>query len=243
MTRRHRRNLPRHSPRRARPAAAPDPAVMAEQEAMNKLLRKLYGPNARQLIVDGRRGPATDGVGEFLDKAFPPQQGESRQQRAERLTAGLDTQEGQQFRADPANAQAFNELEAGVNGLRETRNGFMPRSGPAPDPAAPVPGRPDPAAPRPDAVPPNAGPAPIPADETAEQMRARIEREGQGTRLPIPADETADQMRARLEREQPTPGQSPAPAAAYDVVDLSVGATPRAPAAPAAAPRVQPPVR
>lgn len=151
MGRRHRRNnLPRHSPRRARPAAAEDAAVRAEQDSMNKLLQKLYGPNARLLNVDGKAGPATNGVRALLDKAFPEVPGESRQQRMQRLTRDLDTPEGQTFRANPANAQAFNELQAGVDGLPETPNGFQPRTGPAPDLAAPVAAAP-PAAP---AVPP-----------------------------------------------------------------------------------------
>ncbi len=163
MGRHRRNNLPRHSPRRARPAAAADPAVRAEQEAMNKLLQKLYGPNARQLCVDGKAGPATNGVRELMDKAFRPDPAfpnESRLERMQRIAAGLETPAGQEFRNNPANAQAFNELQTGVDGLRESPNGFQPRTGPAPDPAAPVAAAP-PAAPAAPEGPP-AGPLPAP---------------------------------------------------------------------------------
>ena len=128
--------------------------------------------------------------------------------------------------------------EAGANPLLATDGKIGPLTAAALRQQIGTPGAPDPAAsPRPDAPPRADAPAaeqPIRADETAAQMRERIERESQAPQLPIPANETATQMIARLERERPV--ARPIAGADYELVDLSAAA-PRSPVQP----RAQPP--
>ncbi len=142
--RRRRYPTHQHSPRAGRtPRGRPfSPEAQAEQNAMNEVLKKLYGPNARQLNPDGIVGPATRGVQELIDRSFPPDAAnnpnESRADRMKRLSAFLDTPEGQRFRADPVNSPAMQDLNQGINALPATPNGFIPGTGePAPT-AAPT---------------------------------------------------------------------------------------------------------
>lgn len=140
--RRRRYPTHQHSPRAGRtPRGRPfSPEAQAEQNAMNEVLKKLYGPNARQLNPDGIVGPATRGVQELIDRSFPPDAAnnpnESRADRMKRLSAFLDTPEGQRFRADPVNSPAMQDLNQGINALPDTPNGFIPGTGMAPTPSA-----------------------------------------------------------------------------------------------------------